>query len=400
MPHSDAVLWWKARLVRATAALALAPLMMGGLHGCSLLTIESPGKPLPQRDLNARMLTREYADQFRSTVAQAADEIDARSNDPDVDLAALRWKISASATSRRAATQMVPMIGLLDTWALSAQMREFLTSGAGATLFKDQQALATETASALEQDMVALARGLISPQEFATYQQFVEQYVRDEPFIDVRFQRTSVAARWAVQTGQQATLLSTVGTVPEAMSDVADRVRLYGDQVPADSLWQTQLALRQAGYGDVNMQKVLEGIDARLAAIGKLAETSPELVDGAIADLRAGILDIADRFDESSARLTDSLHAELLALSGTVREERTAITETFDAQRAAFMADARSIANDVTQASWRQLRGLARELALYWLLVIIIVLGMPFAAGYFAGRARERYSHASSAASK
>jgi hypothetical protein len=64
------------------------------------------------------------------------------------------------------------------------------------------------------------------------------------------------------------------------------------------------------------------------------------------------------------------------------------------------MRDARDIANDVTQASWRQVRGLARELALYWLFVIIIVLGMPFAAGYVVGRARERHSHATSMGSK
>jgi hypothetical protein len=45
-------------------------------------------------------------------------------------------------------------------------------------------------------------------------------------------------------------------------------------------------------------------------------------------------------------------------------------------------------------------RGLARELALYWLFVIIIVLGLPFAAGYVVGRARERHSHATSMGSK
>jgi hypothetical protein len=245
--------------------------------------------------------------------------------------------------------------------------------------------------------MIDLAKGLTSQKEFATYQQFVEQYVRDEPLADVRFQRSSVAARWAVQTGQQATLLSTVGTVPEAMSDVADRLRLYGDQIPTDSLWQTQLALSQAGYGDVNMQQVLEGIDARLAVIGRLADTSPELVHGAIADLRAGIFDVADRFDQSSARLTDSLHEELITLSGTVREERAAITDAFDVQRAALMKEAERVATQVTERSWRHIRGLARELALYWLLLVIVVLGMPFAAGYLVGRARERHARATSA---
>lgn len=383
------------RVTRITAwagfALVLAAAI--GLQGCSLLSFESPAKPLPRRDLNARMLTREYAEQFRTTVAEAADEIAAESADSDVDLAALRWKISATTASRRAATQMAPMMGLLDVWAVSAQMREFLVSGAGSTLFGEQQSIARDAAASLEQDMISLAQALTSKEEFAIYRQFVEDYVREEPFKDIRFARTSVAARWAAQTGQQATLLSTVGTVPEAMSDMADRMRLYGDQIPAESVWQTQLALRQAGYGDVNMQQVLQGIDARLAAIGKLAETSPELVHDAIADLRASLFDIADRFDQSSARLTQSLHDELVALTGTVREERIAISDTFDTQRAAIMRDAASVANDVTERSWRHVRGLARELAIYWLLAVTLVLGLPFAAGYFVGRTRAARSH-------
>lgn len=361
---------------------------LAGLQGCSLFSFESPAKPLPRRDLNARMLTREYAEQFRTTVVEAADGIAAESADPAIDLSALRWKISATTASRRAATQMAPMMGLLDVWAVSAQMREFLVSGAGATLFGEQQAIARQAAESLEQDMISLAQALTSKEEFATYRQFVEEYVHDEPFVDIRFTRTSVAARWAAKTGQQATLLSTVGTVPEAMSDVADRLRLYGDQMPAESLWQTQLALRQAGYGDVNLQQVLQGIDARLAAISKLADTSPELVHEAIADLRGSLLDVADRFDQSTALLNQSLQQQLATLTGSVREERLALTETFDVQRAAIMKDAERVATQVTRDSWRQVRGLARELAVYWLLTVILVLGLPFAAGYLVGRAR------------
>jgi hypothetical protein len=379
------------RLVKITAWTGFAPVLLAaivGLQGCSLLSFESPAKPLPRRDLNARMLTREYAEQFRTTVAEAADEIAAQSEDPDIDLSALRWKISATTASRRAATQMAPMMGLLDSWAVSAQMREFLTSGAGSTLFGEQQAIARAAAESLAQDIISLAQALTSKDEFASYQQFVEEYVREQPFTDIRFARTSVAARWAAKTGQQATLLSTVGTVPEAMSDVADRMRLYGDQIPAESVWQTQLALRQAGYGDVNLQQVMQGIDARLAAISKLAETSPELVHDAIADLRAGIMDVADRFDQSTALLNQSLQQQLATLTASVREERLALTETFDVQRAAITKDAERVATQVTEASWRHVRVMARELAIYWFLSVILVLGLPFVAGYLVGRAR------------
>jgi hypothetical protein len=100
------------------------------------------------------------------------------------------------------------------------------------------------------------------------------------------------------------------------------------------------------------------------------------------------MFDIADRFDQSSTRLTQSLHDELLTLTRTVREERVAISGTFDAQRAAFMQDAAQVANQVTESSWRHIGRLGREFALYWLLTVILVLGMPFVAGYLVGRAQ------------
>ena len=49
--------------------------LLPGLAACSLLTIRTPDKPLPQRELNARMLTREFAASFSAKVEVAADGI-------------------------------------------------------------------------------------------------------------------------------------------------------------------------------------------------------------------------------------------------------------------------------------------------------------------------------------
>jgi hypothetical protein len=44
----------------------------------------------------------------------------------------------------------------------------------------------------------------------------------------------------------------------------------------------------------------------------------------------------------------------------------------------------------LTEAAWRHLRTELRELAIFGLLTLVLVLGMPFAAGYYLGRARAR----------
>ncbi|HYL71944.1 MAG TPA: chemotaxis protein, partial [Candidatus Dormibacteraeota bacterium] len=92
-----------------------------GLAACSLVSLKSPERPLSARDLNARILTREYARHFIAEVTHCADDISAASQDAQVQSNALRWKIAAATESERAATRIAPVMALLDSWALASQ---------------------------------------------------------------------------------------------------------------------------------------------------------------------------------------------------------------------------------------------------------------------------------------
>jgi hypothetical protein len=362
--------------------------LLATLQGCSLISLKSPGTPLSQRELNARMMTREYADYFQRSMALAADDIAATSSDPDAQLAALKLKVRAASASRHAAMQMSPMMELLDSWALAAQMKEFLTSGAGSALFGPQQEIARSTAAALEADIVTIAREVAPPADFARYGSFVEDYVHEAPLTGIEMVRISVVDRWMAFSGQKATLISTVGTAPEVVSDLADRMRLYGDQLPSETLWQGQIALREAGYGANDWKVAMNRMNDSLNDVGKLAQTSPELLRTSITDLRGILFGTTDRLDQSWMGMMHAMHAEREALTQSVQQERANLLAAVDVQRAAMSKDAERIATEVTESSWRQLRALVREFALFALAGIIVLFGLPFAAGYYLGRAR------------
>jgi hypothetical protein len=338
--------------------------------------------------LNARLLTREYSDRFQKVVAGTADDIATGSSEQDVQLAALRWKIGAASASRHAATQLSPMMGLLDTWALSAQMQAFLADGAGSQVFGPQQEAARLTAAQLLQDIVAIARQLDTADEFSKYQQFVTDYVQAAPLTSLAFVRDSVVDRWTASTGQRATLISTVGTVPEVMSDFADRLRLYGDELPSGTLWQTQLALREAGYGTLQWRQAIGRMNDSLGDIGNLANQSPELLRGSVNDLRDIMYGAEGRLDHSWMQMMRATDAEREAFAHDVGQERVSIAAAVDLQRAALTQDAERIIDRVTDTAWRQLHRLVGEIALAALALIAVLLGLPFAAGYFVGRAR------------
>ena len=360
------------------------------LPACSLISLKTPGKPLSQRELNTRLQTREYADSFQRTIAGAADQIAAQSSDPDVQLAALQWKVRAASASRHAATQTSPPMGLLDSWALSAQMQEFLTGGAGSEVFGAEQGIARTAVAPLLQDIVGIARELSPPEDFAKYETFVGDYVRDAPLTSLDLVRDSVVDRWTELTGQRATLISTVGTAPEVVSDFADRLRLYGDQLPSETLWQTQLAFRQAGYGAQDWQDAMNRLNDSLGDVGRLAQASPDLLHGSVDDLRGILFGATDRLDQSWMEMLRAMHVEREALAQNIRQERSSVVAAVGVQRAAMMKDAERIAAHAVETSAREVRGLIRELAAYAITAMIVVLGLPFAGGYFLGRARAR----------
>jgi hypothetical protein len=360
------------------------------LAGCSLLSLKTPERPLSPRDLNARILTRELSAQFVTSAGRCADDIAATEHDPRVLDNALRWEIAAIGESRRAATRMAPMMSLLDTWAVAAQMRAFAADGApGGALFGAHQQAVHDVSANYADDAQALARRLLAPREFAAYQGFVEKYVREHPLADLTFARASVVELWSREQGADIKLADSLGTIPEALADAADRLEIYGDTVPSQMMRKTQLALRESGYSRGEVQAAIRQLNERLERLSAVAESTPELVRGAEAEVRQSLREVLDRLEASSRAAGEELHAERVALFADLQSERVAVLAAVDAQRKALAEDAARISSRVVKDAGAQLRDLAAEVLLLLIVLSVVVLGLPFAAGYLLGRARQ-----------
>jgi len=375
-------------MTRLARLVVLGMLLAPGLVACSLLAIRTPDKPLSQRDLNTRVLTREYAVKFASRVETVADDIAAQSQQSEVQLNALRWKLAASRASLSASMQMSPLMALLDTWAFSEQMRLFFDGGAGATAFGGQTSKAREASTALAQDAGRLARGLVSGAGLEQYQSFVERYAREHPLTDLGFSRESVVGQWVQETNSQATLLDTVGTVSQSMSDVSDRMRILGQSAPSQAMWEARLALREAGMSGEDLTQAFARADDSLDRLTKLAEGSPGQLRAAVADVRESMLQVSKSLGVTLSDLMHGMHDEREAFAKNVRTERMALATEFDVQRTAIAADAANVADRVVASGAAEVRGFVRELFVYGMLGFLLVVGLPFAAGYFIGRQR------------
>lgn len=372
----------RARLIAIVAGTSCAA-------GCSLISLKTPEQPLSNRDLNARILTREFSYHFIAVVAQCADDIGAHANDADISTRALRWKLAAASESERAASRIAPMMSLLDTWALTRQMRAFLTPGeAGGELFGAQQAAALEAAGALDRDAQALAQRLTGPAQFGEYQRFVDRYSREHPLTSLEFVRPSVVELWSEAHGGGARLIDSTGTIPEAMTDLSERLKMSSDALAQQTLWRTQLALREAGYTGGDVGAALRDLDASIAKASQAAQNAPQALHDAIADVRRSSLEVLARIDASSSTMAAALRTEREALAADVRREREAVVAAADQQRRSLAQDAGTLAERIVRSSGEEARRLAREVLLLVILLAIVTLGLPFAAGYALGRAR------------
>ena len=371
---------------RATWRCALLSVALSALPACSLLSIKTPETPLTPREQEARLLTRDYAEHFNGAMILAIDDAAASQTDPVVRALALQLKLGVVSQSTRAATGLSPMGSLIDTWAFALQLRDYLDSGSGAALLGGAQSNVRSQAAGLADEADALAKK-VTGDDYPRYQDFVKRYTFRYPLEGPDCQRISALSIWSAEEDDKGPLRVT-GTVAQALGDVSDRMRIYGQEIPAVSLWEAERALDRSGIDAASYRATFRSIDAQLAKISTLAETSPALAHEAIAELRRSLGESSDRLDNAWTQMLQTLRIERAALAANITSERESLTAAADVERARISADAAKIAERAVDKSWSEIRALVREALLLLIVLAIVVLGLPFAAGYFLGRHR------------
>ncbi len=165
--------------VRRMSSMMLIGLVMM-LSGCSLLEvkIESQTVPLTKQELNMRLLTREYAQQFFAQVEQAADALHEQYEPHDKvhQSYILLWKINAEEGIQASAYQVSPMAALIDTWTFTLQMEQFFITASGNELFASDEAKLVSVYLAKEVDK--LAQSLLKKEAYIKTKTFVAEFAK------------------------------------------------------------------------------------------------------------------------------------------------------------------------------------------------------------------------------
>ena len=370
------------------------------LSGCSLLEIklDSQTTPLTKQELNARIMTREYAKSFFTQVENAADHTAMLYSDSDTlhQSYVLLWKIHSEQGLQAAAYQTSPIAALIDTWVFAAQMERFYVADSGKELFKSEDV--KETSISLSKQARSLAKSIMTSNDFKLSEEFVEQFVEDNPFTDISFKRTPAYRDWLKYTEKNETdAVQTLGTMPEAMGDASDRLSLMAEQTPKLISWKAELVALNSSLTGEDLSLTLANLRDTSASLQDFIENNPEYMKNLAEIMSAEIQPLINDLSVKTDQKLDKLTLERIALEKMVTREREAlikmiaserieIADIVAKERAQFTQDLDRVSQDVVALAIDKLMDLIKGVIIYFILFILVVFFAPLGIGYWLGK--------------
>ncbi|MCY9851160.1 chemotaxis protein [Vibrio mediterranei] len=385
--------------LRATRNFLLL-LLMVALSGCSLLEVQldSQTTPLTKQELNMRLMTREYSREFFSQVESTADSLAAQYPENDVmnQSYVLLWKIHAEEGLQQAAYQVSPTAGLIDSWVFTIQMNNFFNQGNGQALFTSDDA--KQVSQQLSSEIDQLAKSLFKGDSYATSKEFVEKFAALHPFENLTFSRTPAYREWLKAQGiDESEVTTTLGTMPEALSDVSDRLSLMSEQTPKLMTWKAQLIALNSNVNGDDIRGAIQSFQLSADAFQDFVNNNPEYMrdlaqkmaielQPLLNDLDAKTQDKLTQLSAERQALDDMVAREREELIKMVERERKEIALIVNQERVLFAQDLDKISQDVVTLAVEKLIQLIKSTIVYFILFILVIFFAPLGLGYILGK--------------
>ncbi len=359
------------------------------LSGCSLLEvkIDSQTVPLTKQELNMRILTREYALQFFAQVEQAADVLQEQydPNDKVNQSYVLLWKINAEEGLQASAYQVSPMAALIDTWVFTHQMNQFYATGAGRDIFATDEA--KQVSAHLANEVDQLAQSLLKKEVYDKTKLFVADFVRQYPFADLSMIRTPAYRAWleANQISEEDAV-TTLGTMPEALGDVSDRLSLVSEQTPKIMTWKAQLLALNSSASIEKVNAALNSLQVTADSMRDFIDNNPEYMRYLAEQMAVELQPLVDDIDQKTEARLSQLGEERQALEEMVARERQEIALIITHEREKFAQDMDRVSQEVVNLAMTKLIELVKSTIVYFILFIAAIFFAPLGLGYVLGK--------------
>lgn len=362
--------------------LAAALFAAASFAGCSLLKVAvGTGDPLSKEQMNVRTMTRGFYYDMAGEVARAADSIVAASLDVNVRVAAVRWKIRATRAGVTAAMQGIPDVALADLWILCRRMNEGFVQAPDSLLFGLQSDIARDAALRLDRRAGRLARQVLPDDRYALMERFVTDYVRDNPASegDETDNTTLAWLEYLRAAGVEHDYAT--GSIAEVLADVNDRLSGQTQQVTNSVSWSKDIFEMRLRQDSLRLQvgAQLDSLERSFNRIVVVAEHLPEISDKVLEEL-----------NRQATQLIWTMNASVDNAFADFDRQRGELQQYVTREREALVEQLRATGDELVRTTLDAVPGLVGKILLYVVLALAVLIGGPFALGFWLGGVRAK----------
>ena len=368
-------------LVRGVYRIFLLGILLAfTFSSCSLIKSIKETEPLTKGELNRRLLVQEYVRLSGSKIEKAADSIIDYAEDSEVKSFAYLWKLKSLQAYNNAAFQTSPDLALLDTWTLTKQFDDFIRSDRGKMRYRNWYPLVLSVTTKNLRELEAEAAELLSAERYNDYRELVYRYAEQHPLTNLRFVDQTLRKEYLAYKGlPDSSAVKTVGTLPQVVSDWANRLQ-YNSQSSVKGLkWNTEMAIVKGGWDTINLNQRFEKIDEQVANLMETAEELPDRVEGSIDTISNRMRLIMDRVEYDIDEAKAFIKSERESIDSMVARERIALDTIVARERAAVLTDVGTI----TESTLEKIDGILWKLLVVMVLLFVILITVFFMLGYY-----------------
>lgn len=334
-------------------------------------------------------MTRALYYDLSNEIITAADSV-ATSHDIDLKIRAIQWKIRTTRAAVSAAMQTIPDVALADTWILCARMDRAFTHRPDSALFGPYTPMMRQTAARMLTKVDSVARDALPAQRYGLMKEYVGDYIRrNRPRSGENVAPQNTTLAWIdFMKSKGIEVEYDLGSISDVVSDMSDKMSGQTGQLTNSLMWSKDI-LEIEWQRDSMSQYVaaqMDSLDRSFERIVVVMENIPEISDSVMVN-----------FNKHVEQVLASLESSLDYAFGQVDMQRSELQRYVSAEREAIIRQAGETAQGMVQQAIDQVPAIVSRVAVWLALLAVVVLGLPFAAGYWVGTLRERSRHKRSA---
>ena len=285
----------------------------------------------------------------------------------------------------------------MDTWTYMLQVLNFLKTDDAENYYGTYTPYVKQISQDNVNDIEQKARGFFKPERFKQYQEFARHYAETHPFTKNNVKHNSVRSECIDFLKVPDSLaFTTVGTLSEVVSNFSDKLSYSTQAAGKEFKWSTELMLKEKGLESLQIKNIMSTIESRVDRLSTIAENTPEKLNSALQSFSNDMRILFFSLNDQIELVSDRLSTERKAIDTIVMRERLALDSMVLRERKALSIEASALTVKVVDNVMAHIKELTGTILFYVVLLSVVLLFLPFAIGYFAGKTHQKnkeYKH-------